>query len=243
MDWDIVVYACSVSKTVQYVKICSLYGAGFFYIPGTDTCLKVGGFVRAEVNANAGGSFSVLSSGRLPSSIQASEETWRTRAGVSFDARTQTQFGTLRSYMILATTETNGQVGGGGAANGPGVGNNPGGSGLAPYTRLWSNAAFIQLAGFTVGKTASFFDFDTNPYSNQTNFWGSNYGGAGIDVFAYTAQFGNGWSASISVEEPASRRMSITSTGSATATPWAYGNQQVPDVVGNIRIDQAWGSA
>ena len=33
-------------KPVQYVKICSLYGAGFYYIPGTDTCLKVGGWVR-----------------------------------------------------------------------------------------------------------------------------------------------------------------------------------------------------
>ncbi|HAP12757.1 MAG TPA: porin, partial [Afipia sp.] len=25
------------AKAVQYVKICSLYGAGFYYIPGTDT--------------------------------------------------------------------------------------------------------------------------------------------------------------------------------------------------------------
>ncbi|HZP74711.1 MAG TPA: porin, partial [Pseudolabrys sp.] len=33
---------------VQYVKICSLYGAGFFYIPGSDTCLKIGGYVRTE---------------------------------------------------------------------------------------------------------------------------------------------------------------------------------------------------
>ncbi|MCW5686157.1 MAG: porin, partial [Pseudolabrys sp.] len=34
------------SKPVQYVKICSLYGAGFYYIPGTDICLKVGGWTR-----------------------------------------------------------------------------------------------------------------------------------------------------------------------------------------------------
>jgi len=246
------------------VKICSLYGAGFFYMPGTDTCLKVGGFVRAEVDVNAGGSFSVNQSGRLPSSATANEEFWRTRAGVTFDARTQTAYGTLRSYFIMATTEDNGQTGIVGSATAPGtnggtgVGNNPGGSGRAPYTRLWSNAAFIQLAGFTVGKTASFFDFDTQPYSNQTNFWSSNYGGSGIDVFAYTAQFGNGWSASISVEEPAARRMSITNNsyvftttgGVVTAiaapsvtTGWQYGNQQVPDIVGNLRVDQAWGSA
>ena len=31
---------------VQYVKICSLYGDGFYYIPGTDTCLKLGGYLR-----------------------------------------------------------------------------------------------------------------------------------------------------------------------------------------------------
>jgi hypothetical protein len=31
---------------VNYVKICSLYGDGFYYIPGTDTCLKLGGYLR-----------------------------------------------------------------------------------------------------------------------------------------------------------------------------------------------------
>ena len=36
------------AKPVQYVKICSLYGAGFYYIPGTDTCLKIGGFIRID---------------------------------------------------------------------------------------------------------------------------------------------------------------------------------------------------
>ncbi|MGZ5867803.1 MAG: porin, partial [Xanthobacteraceae bacterium] len=30
------------AKPVEYVKVCSLYGAGFFYVPGTDTCLKIG---------------------------------------------------------------------------------------------------------------------------------------------------------------------------------------------------------
>src|SRR3954451_19712594 len=33
---------------VEYVKVCDAYGAGFFYIPGTDTCIKVGGRVRAD---------------------------------------------------------------------------------------------------------------------------------------------------------------------------------------------------
>ncbi len=195
------------AKPVQYVKICSLYGAGFYYIPGTDTCIKIGGFARAEVNGNAGGSYSVIQSGSVDGSpTQGKGETWRTRAGITVDARTQTEYGTLRSYIMMATTATNNQTVNAGFPGGPGVGNVPGGSGTTPYTALWSNAAFIQLAGFTAGKTASFFDFDMMGYSNQTNFWGSNYAGAGIDVFAYTAQFGNGLSASLSVEQPAARR-------------------------------------
>src|SRR5580693_10488361 len=37
------------AKAVEYVRICSLYGAGFYYIPGTDTCIKLGGYLRADV--------------------------------------------------------------------------------------------------------------------------------------------------------------------------------------------------
>src|ERR1700735_1552867 len=36
------------AKAVEYVKICSLYGAGFYYIPGTDTCIKIGGYLRVD---------------------------------------------------------------------------------------------------------------------------------------------------------------------------------------------------
>jgi hypothetical protein len=226
-------------------------------MPGTDTCIKIGGFVRAEVNVNAGGSFSVHQSGAFGSPSDGGLDLWRTRAGVTIDTRSQTEYGTLRSYFIMASTADFDQTGNSsvvsgvlspGTYGGTGVGNNPGGTGRAPYTRLWSNAAFIQFAGFTAGKTGSFFDFDLQPYSNQTNFWSSNAAGGGTQVFAYTAQFGNGLSASISVEDPGFRRLSITDTAAiaSVATPgagWQYGNSQVPDFVGNLRIDQAWGSA
>ena len=241
------------AKPVQYVKICSLYGAGFYYMPGTDTCLKVGGFVRAEVNVNAGGSFSVAATGDFDSNSRAGLDDWRSRAGVTLDARSQTEYGTLRSYMVIASTSDNSQSGSPNGGAGIGAGN-PNGSGRNPYTRLWSNAAFIQFAGFTAGKTGSFFDFDLQPYSNQTNYWGSNLAGGGIEVFAYTAQFGNGLSASISAENPNGHRSNILSapngaalasgnTGLNAVGTWQYGNQQAPDVVGNLRIDQAWGSA
>ena len=40
------------AKAVEYVRVCSLYGAGFFYIPGTDTCIKLGGYLRVDTTFN-----------------------------------------------------------------------------------------------------------------------------------------------------------------------------------------------
>ena len=45
------------AEPVEYVKICSLYGVGFYYIPGTDMCIKIGGWVRAEYAYGLSGSF------------------------------------------------------------------------------------------------------------------------------------------------------------------------------------------
>jgi hypothetical protein len=42
------------AQPVQYVKICSVYGDGFYYIPGTDTCLKLGGYLRVQAEYNMG---------------------------------------------------------------------------------------------------------------------------------------------------------------------------------------------
>ncbi|MDO9413215.1 MAG: porin, partial [Pseudolabrys sp.] len=172
------------------MKICSLYGAGFYYIPGTDTCIKVGGFVRAEVNFNAGGSFAPQFVSTDPRTYNS--QSWRSRAGITADARSQTEYGTLRGYVYIAATSDNSRGAGYAASATP--------NGADAYTRLYAPVGFIQFAGFTAGKTGSFFDFDGQPYSNQSNVWSSNNGGNGVDLFAYTAQLGNGLSASIAAE-------------------------------------------
>ena len=40
------------AKPVQYVKICTLYGDGFYYIPGSDTCIRFSGYIRADYDWN-----------------------------------------------------------------------------------------------------------------------------------------------------------------------------------------------
>src|SRR3981189_1035566 len=43
------------AKPVQYVKICTLYGDGFYYIPGSDTCIRFSGYVRSDYGYNVTG--------------------------------------------------------------------------------------------------------------------------------------------------------------------------------------------
>lgn len=226
------------AKPVEYVKVCSLYGAGFYYIPGTDTCIKIGGFVRTEWDHNANGSFAPMLDGTNALYTRDGNTLLnRSRGIVTFDTRSQTEFGTLRSYLRAGWQWTSQDATVGGSSS-----------------TVYLDRAFIQIAGFTFGKTQSFFDFFcTGCYSLQTNKLWVDTGGSGTPVFAYTAQLGNGVTATVSIEDYTEQRLPIVDAGAATtvAALWPAGTTQtarnrgynIPDVVGNIRVDQAWGSA
>ncbi len=42
-------------EPVEYVRVCDVYGAGFYYMPGTETCLKVSGYMRYDIGAGDDG--------------------------------------------------------------------------------------------------------------------------------------------------------------------------------------------
>jgi hypothetical protein len=225
------------AKAVEYVKVCSLHGAGFFYIPGTDTCIKIGGFVRTEWNHNAGGSFAPTVN-EIPGYYTRATDTLvnRTRGLVSFDVRSQTEHGTLRSYLRAAWQWTSNTDSIGGSS-----------------TAVYLDRAFIQFAGFTFGKTQSFFDVpDIADMTYQTEYTRNNTGGSGTPVFAYTAMLGNGVNATLSIEDYTERRANVVPVfGAAFANNFIPGTDnlafnhgnEIPDIVGNLRVDQAWGSA
>lgn len=204
------------AKPVSYVKICPQYGPGFYYIPGTDICLKVGGLVFAEIGFHANGAITNLSHGANGWDHTDNSLAWRSRGYVSLDARTATPYGTLRSYIL------------GGFQQVSGVG---GATAFAVNNGAFLQYAFIQFAGFTAGTANSFFDFGSNylTLSVASNPW--NW----TNVFAYTANLGNGLSATIGIEDKSTTRLG---NGGLLAT--AYDS---PDIVANIRLDQAWGSA
>ncbi len=89
------------AKPVQYVKICSLYGVGFYYIPGTDMCLKMGGWVRAEYAYGENGSMTWGPFNGNSNNRGTSNSTFRARGYITADARNQTEYGTVRGYIAV----------------------------------------------------------------------------------------------------------------------------------------------
>ena len=111
-----------------------------------------------------------------------------------------------------------------------------------------ANRAFIQWAGFTFGRAQSFYDFYSGAAYSYFGFYPqSDTGDGGKDVLAYTAQFGNGFSASLSAELPPRTQILGgglgTIVGGGATNNTGYGGYNAPDIVGNLRVDQAWGSA
>jgi hypothetical protein len=212
--------------------------------------MKIGGYIRYQINNNtssitagpfAGGN---TVNNRLGTQDGAAQ---RVRAIATFDTRQQTAYGTLRTYLLMGFTQDSN-------ANAGLV------SGAGSNTPVYMTRAFIQIAGFTFGKATSFFDFISSAAVayNAGYTYSPDTGDPGQLVGSYTAQFGNGLSATIGIEQ--SRRNNTVNWNNAgtiaagtflgggfggvdNLTPAVAQASNVPDIVGNLRIDQAWGSA
>uniref|UniRef100_Q07NB5 Porin n=1 Tax=Rhodopseudomonas palustris (strain BisA53) TaxID=316055 RepID=Q07NB5_RHOP5 len=238
------------AKAVEYVKVCSLYGAGFYYIPGTDTCIKLGGYLRADITINGQSAYNMprWSGNGGQDNRLANDMIFRSRQDLNIDTRTATEYGVVRTYFDVTFNWTTGA----GAIAG-----NDGATGVGVYY------AFVQFAGFTFGKAVSQFDTPWTGYpGNNTSFLIGGYDDVtGINQVSYTAEFGNGVSASISAEDPSAYlQSSLYNTSLATAAGFtaglagastvnaagmygfnSYAGVQIPDIVGKVRVDQAWG--
>ena len=239
------------AKPVEYVKVCSIYGAGFFYIPGTDTCIKIGGWIRAEYAFQTSNSDAMYNSGGTGRNnrIDSNEYNMRARWVTSIDVRTQTEYGTLRAYSRAGFQTRTGET---------------------TQGRIYTERGFIQFAGFTFGKSQSYFDFFGGGFCYGCGYAGnsSQTGAAGTLLAAYTATFGNGFTATLSIEDQQMRRGGIWDASNDATNALTLGSLPgpgavfdsynvaapgilwgdsaatgIPDVVGALRVDQAWGSA
>ncbi len=233
---------------VDYVRVCDWTGAGFFYIPGTDTCLNIGAQVRIEsafinnsrafypaagfgVGGGAAAAARTVVDGR---DRDATGFLARIRLGV--DTRTQTAYGTLRTFIQYQIDRGQGNFGALTASGGNATFTNEGGNQAA------IRRGFIQFAGITAGRVQSFFDF----YADNYNYEGIANSDQNNITFAYTYQVGGGISATLAAEDRNQRDNgigNITSGGNAVAATTRYAGETIPDIIGVLRDDQSWGSA
>src|ERR1700710_2926582 len=87
------------AKAVEYVRICSLYGAGFYFIPGTDTCIKLGGYLRVDTTFNGSIYDQPAWSGDLGQHNRYADYfASRSRMALTVDTRTATEYGVVRTF-------------------------------------------------------------------------------------------------------------------------------------------------
>ncbi len=112
-------------EAVEYVRVCDAYGAGYFYIPGTETCLKIGGYVRYDIRGGE-----LLG---LDTDGDGDGDAFNKRARFQLNVSTaaETDFGTLRTFTETRFTYDQGT------------------------TNTSLNFAYIELGGLRVGKDES----------------------------------------------------------------------------------------
>ncbi|URQ76330.1 MAG: porin [Candidatus Ochrobactrum gambitense] len=202
-------------EAVEYVRVCDAYGAGYFYIPGTETCLRIHGYVRYDVKGG--------------DDVYTGEDRKGWDKGARFALRTstasETELGTLKTY-----TETRFNYG---AKNSRHDGYY-GGYQFDEDT-VWGGVgsdvalqfAYIELGGLKVGIDESEFQTFTGYLGDVINDDVVAVGGYRTGKISYTFTGGNGFSAVIALEQ-----------GDDGFTIDGY----MPHVVGGLKYAGGWGS-
>ncbi|UXN02661.1 porin [Bartonella sp. HY406] len=231
---DAVVAVVADPEPVEYVRVCDTYGAGYYYIPGTETCMRISGYVRADIK----GGDNVYA--RQRGGIDRDTYAWRTRATLRFHTASETELGTLRTFVELRSQ----WQGGAEYAN------------AKDQTQL--RFAYIELGGLRVGMDESIFNHWTGYFGKVINDDVLNpLAYSRTNVISYTFNAGNGFSAILGVEQGNSDgdnygeryRRHYNTAGVADYDIWyrerVLGQQiddYAPHVVGGLKFAQGWGS-
>jgi len=168
-------------EPVEYVRVCDAYGSGFFYIPGTETCLQISGYVWYQIGATNDDGFP-----HVPNYNFMAGDGWNksVRARLNIDARSETEWGTLRSYIrFQADWIPNLDYGDGPVA---------------------VDQAFIELGGLRMGYTESAWGETVNGISSfGSHSWGGLYYGYQQRALIQYNFSSNGFFGTISLEDDA----------------------------------------
>ncbi|MFS2326268.1 porin [Brucella sp. H1_1004] len=217
-------------EAVEYVRVCDAYGAGYFYIPGTETCLRIHGYIRADIKG--GDNVYARSNARANALLdtdfdERNRDTYDflTRFSLRFSTASETELGTLKTYAETRFQYQNGA--------------DSGSTGTLRY-------GYIQLGGLRVGLDESAFVTFPGYLGDVINDDVILAGGYRTNAISYTFTGGNGFSAIIALEQGGNG-----DTDNGTYTDLSNGSQYTisgkiddytPHVVGGLKYAQGWGS-
>ncbi|MFQ0814975.1 porin [Brucella anthropi] len=200
-------------ESVEYVRVCDAYGAGYFYIPGTETCLRVSGYVRYD----AAGGDNIYGRGFVDrdGAIDTRRQSWDNKARFTLRLSTasETELGTLKTFAETRYDWGNGVEGSSGSLR----------------------FAYIQLGGLRVGLDESAFVTFPGYLGNVINDDVILAGGYRTGLISYTFAAGNGFSAILSLEQGNNE-----DTDSAYGFDGTI-KDYTPHVVGGLKYEGGWG--
>ncbi len=200
-------------EAVEYVRVCDAYGAGYFYIPGTETCLRVSGYVRYDVS----GGDNVYGRGFVDrdGSVDTRRQSWDNKARFTLRLSTasETELGTLKTFAETRYDWGNGVEGSSGSLR----------------------FAYIQLGGLRVGLDESAFVTFPGYLGDVINDDVILAGGYRTGLISYTFAADNGFSAILSLEQGNNEDTDSEYGFNGTIKDYA------PHVVGGVKYEQGWG--
>jgi hypothetical protein len=226
-------------EAVEYVRVCDAYGAGYFYIPGTETCLRIGGYVRADIkggdNVYARGNDHALDASvkgdqakLLGNLTNKRRDTYNfmSRFNLNMTTASETELGTLKTFSSVRFQYENGDT----AKS----------SGSLRY-------GYIQLGGLRVGLDESAFVTFPGYYGDVMNDDVILGGGYRTNAISYTFTGGNGFSAMIALEQGGTNDADAAGEylgfdGKTFKTKDVKIDDYTPHIVGGLKFEQAWGS-
>jgi len=237
-------------EPMEYVRICDTYGVGFYYIPGTETCLKVSGYIRYDIGVGAWGLTDVIDKEDAFNDFDDDDDddvdlndTYdkRARFQLRVDSRTETELGTLRTYAAVNFQWDTGTTA---QRTGDFFGET---SGFTYSGAQWGvEHAYIELGGFRIGKTDSLFSTFTGYAGGVIHDDIIGYGPFDTHQIAYTWTGGNGFTAAVALEEGAGNTITPFLGYNNFYSPFVTGDlytldDYVPHVVGGIGWTGGWG--
>jgi len=163
----------AVAEAIDYVKVCDAYGAGYYYIPGTDTCLRIGGYVQVDA-------WYYSDNIALVDKPDGLQWQFKTEASANFTARTMSDLGPVVTFVdIRAKRNYEGSFGAGSDA------------GKYNHSEAFVDTAYGQIGPLLFGWNTSLFDYGgaftydgtyrSDTHTNQIR-WSYNLGSWGLFV-------------------------------------------------------------